>query len=191
MADIGTMKSAFGRKYLYLNPDPFKGPAAWRLTNIPATGQPIPDAGQLKDIFTVLPIDKASAGSVVNLFFNIEGLGDRRDVSDDKNYLTRATSNFFRVPGLPRANRFGISKLNGVDPINTQVQDDLGIVWFDMKDLPPLESISRNRKYNLTSVSFRYNNRSVDKLTASEPLYSTTVGDTATVTFDLRNLPDA
>ena len=81
--------------------------------------------------------------------------------------------------------------LIGEDPIKTAVVDSTGVVYFDITNLPNLESLGRKTKYNIRSSAFRYNSRSIDSLTASEPLYSQTTDETATVSFDISNLPDA
>ena len=192
MPELGTLETHFNRKYIYLNPDPFLGPSVWRLSNVPPTGSVDPDANKLKDIYTLLPINKTEAGTTTNLFFDIDALPTTREASNLKNYISTTLSTFLaQADVLPRRVNFGLVGLVGEDPIKTIVQDNTGIIYFDMSDLPNLEDVGRKTKYNIRSSSFRYNSRSIDSLTASEPLYSQTSDETATVSLDFGNLPDA
>ena len=192
MPNLGTLETYFNRKYIYLNPDPFLGPSAWRLSNALPTGSIDPDSNKLKDIYTLLPINKTEAGSTTNLFFDIDSLPTTREVSRLKDYISTTLSTFLaQADILPRRTGFGLMNLIGEDPIKTAVVDNTGVVYFDITDLPDLESLGRKTKYNIRSSAFRYNSRSIDSLTASEPLYSQTTDETATVSFDISNLPDA
>lgn len=192
MTSPGTLETHFGRRYIFLNPDPSEGPGAWRLTNIPGIGSVDPDSNNLKDIYTLLPIGKTEAGTTINLLFDIDSLPDTRSVVNRKDYFRTTLSTFLsQAFVLPRMSGFGLVNLQGVAPVKTQVSGDVGIVYFDISDLPNLEDISRSRKYNILSSSFRYNSRSIDSLTATDPLFSKTAGETATVSFDISNLPDA
>ena len=64
MANVGDVKTKFGRKYMFLNPDPLVGPGTWRL----AAGNNLPDGGGggsgYFDIDGVAPItvDQISTG---------------------------------------------------------------------------------------------------------------------------------
>ncbi len=192
MDNLGTLKTNFGRKYVYLNPDPFEGPPTWRLSNIPGQGGVSPEDGTLKDIYTVLPINKTEIGTSINLLFDISGLDDVRTAAHRPNYIRTILSTFLsHAHTLPRASRSGLKKLVGIDPIKTLVNGDIGVVYFDMSDLPSIEDVSRRRQFNISPGTFRYNNRSIDSLTATDPLYSQTAGETATVSIDFRNLPEA
>ena len=71
------------------------------------------------------------------------------------------------------------------------IVEDAGIVYFNMDGLPTLETVKRHRLYNISPSTFKYNSRSVDVLTADEPLQSITAMQTATVSIDFRNLPEA
>ena len=190
MPDIGELKPNFSRTYIYGNPNPYSGPGAWRLTNLPGTVAP--DADTLKDIFTVLPINKTWNGTNVNLFFDIENLGTTKAVSVDKSFLHRMLNGWKQADNPPeRVLRSGLKDLVGIDPINANVDAGIGTIWFDISNLPSAMTTFRSgRRYRFTTMSFSYNSRSVDTLTASAPLESQTSGDTATITFDLRTLPD-
>ena len=188
---LGTVKTKFSRAYVYLNPDPFTGPNTWRLSNIIPIGQPEPEGG-IDDIFTLLPIDKTEIGTTTNLFFNIAGLPTTEKASKNKSYLTDTINNFVRhLDNIPKRAGFSLSGLQGIDPVETRIQDTTGVIYLDLTNLPTLEDVRRHRLYNITPSTFKYNSRSVDVLTATEPVQSVTDSGTATVSLDFRNLPEA
>ena len=189
---LGTLKSKFSRTYIRLNPDPYLGPDTWRLSNVPAINNIGPEDNTLKDIYTVLPINKTEVGSTTNLFFDIANLPTRDEASSRKDYFRSLLGTFFtQVDMLPRRIGFSLTTLKGVDPIKTVVNDDTGVVYFDMADLPTLDAVRRNPKYYISTSTFKYNSRSVDVLTADAPLEAVTADQTATVSLDFRNLPEA
>ena len=186
---MNNLRGRFNRTYVRINPDPFLGPYTWRLSNIPSTD--FDTIGAIEDIYAVLPIDKTETNNIVNLFFNI---ADLPDVYSGAAYMPDFDE-LFSGPRSPRESAFGIDQLASEAPIKTTVnrEYDIGVIWFDLTDLPNLMTLPTrsNRKFKLTQASFRYNNRSVDSLTASAPLFAQTDGDKATVTFDYRTLPEA
>lgn len=191
MANVGEYIDKFSRTYLHLNPDPFTGPGTWRLSNIPSTDGPDASGG-LKDIYTLLPIGKTEAGTTTNLFFNIEGLPTINSVTTRKNYIASVLGTFTSsIANLPKNSTFSLQGLNGISPIETMIVEDAGIVYFNMDGLPTLDTVKRHRLYNISPSTFKYNSRSVDVLTADEPLQSITAMQTATVSIDFRNLPEA
>lgn len=191
MAELGTIKTEFNRAYVYLNPDPYLGPNTWRLSNIVPIGELEPSGG-IKEIYTLLPIDKTDIGTTTNLFFNIAGLPTTRTVTTRKDYIASVLGTFTaEIPNLPKRSTFNLQGLNGIDPIQTLTVDDAGIVFFDMENLPTLDTVMKHRLYNISPSTFKYNSRSVDVLIADEPLQSTTAMQTATVSLDFRNLPEA
>ena len=192
MASLGTLKTSFRRTYIYLNPDPYAGPPVWRLSNIPGVATVDPDDGLLDNIYTLLPINKTEVGNTVNLFFDIQGLPAVNDVRNQKNYFTSVLTSFLsHTDELPKVYELGLKNLKGEDPIKTIVENDVGIVYFNMSDLPTLEVYRSNRRYYLSSRTFKYNSRSVDALTATEPLESQTAAQIATVSIDFSTLPEA
>lgn len=191
MAQLGTVKSNFNRAYVYLNPDPFTGPPTWRLSNTIPIGQP-DAAGGIEEIFTLLPIDKTEIGTTTNLFFNIVGLPTTEEASRNKSYLSSTINTFLdNIDGLTKRVGFSLSGLQGIDPVETRIQDTTGVVYLDLTNLPTLEDVRRHRMYNITPSTLKYNSRSVDVLTATEPVQSVTDSGTATVSLDFRNLPEA
>jgi len=192
MPELGTIKTQFNRAYVYLNPDEFTGPSSWRLSSLPPTTSIDPEGNNLKDIYTLLPISKKVAGTTTNLLFDIISLPTTENVSTKKDYFTSVLSTFLaETDVLPKMANFTISGLKGVDPIKTIVYENVGIVYFDMSDLPTLKDVSRYKKYNISTSTFKYNSRSVDVLTATEPLETQLADQTATVSIDFRNLPEA
>jgi len=192
MPDLGSIKTQFNRAYIYLNPKESTGPSAWRLSNLQPINSLNPEGNNLKDIYALLPINKKEGVSTTNLFFDIVSLPTTNNVSTKKNYLTSVLSTFLaNVDDLPRLANFSIVGLKGVDPIKTIVNQNVGIVYFDMSDLPTLKDVSRFKKYNISTSTFKYNSRSVDVLTATEPLETQLANQTATVSIDFRNLPEA
>ena len=190
MDNLGTIKTEFNRAYIYLNPDPFTGPPTWRLSNVVPGGSSA--QGGLKDIYTLLPIDKTEAGTTTNLFFNIAGLPTTRTVTTREDYFGSIIGTFLsKADLLPRRTNFSLNGLKGIDPIKTVVKDGTGIVYFDVSDLPSLEDARRHRAYNISPSTFKYNSRSVDVLTADDPIQAVTASQTATVSIDFRNLPEA
>ena len=191
MERLGTVKTEFNRAYVYLNPDPFTGPPTWRLSNVVPIGEAEAEGG-IEDIFTLLPIDKTEVGTTTNLFFNIAGLPTTGEASTNKSYLTSTISNFLQhVDAIPKRIGFNLSALQSINPVETRIQDTTGVIYVDFTNLPTLEDVRRHRLYNITPSTFKYNSRSVDVLTATEPVQSVTDSGTATVSLDFRNLPEA
>ena len=191
MAELGTVKTEFNRAYVYLNPDPYAGPNTWRLSNVVPIDGPGPEGG-LKEVYTLLPIDKTDIGTTTNLFFNIAGLPDTRSASTRSDYISHILGTFTaELPALPKRSTFNLKGVVGVPPIQTVIADDAAIVYFDVNNLPTLETVRSHRLYNISPSTLKYNSRSVDVLTADVPLESVTANGTATVSLDFRNLPEA
>ena len=191
MAELGQVESKFNRAYIYLNPAPFEGPNTWRLSNIPPIDGAGPSGG-INEVYTLLPIDKTDIGTTTNLFFNIAGLPDTRNVSTRSDYISHILGTFSaEIPSLPKRTTFNLNGIQGIDPIQSIVVEDAAIVFFDVDNLPTLDTVIRHRLYNISPSTLKYNSRSVDVLTADEPLESVTADGTATVSLDFRNLPEA
>ena len=191
---LGSLRARFNRTYVCINPDPYSGPHTWRLSNIPTGGEG-EDPGSLEGIFAFLPIVETEEDNIVNLSFNIVDLPDvvnlHEEEPDDAYITVFDPSSLKRLP----SNRsfFGINQLDAVKPVYTTYYPDVDIatLFFNMFELPDLMDLPAKRRFELTKSTFRYNNRSVDSLTASAPMFAQTVDDTATVTFDVRTLPEA
>ena len=173
-----------GRTYIHINPDIYKGPWTWRLSNIAATAE---DTDDITSIFTVLPIDdEQSSPGIFNLFFNIDALPDvnvaRRSVVPYTEAQKKVAQSYLSTRTL-----FGLKSVEGILPIKTtEVGTDVGI-YFDIQSLPTLES-ARN-KFNIKA--FNYNSKSIDNLTADKPIYVSSGSDSAIVSFDIRQLDPA
>ena len=146
----------------------------------------------IRDSFTLLPIAKTESGNNVDLYFDIASLPDSRSVQNRPDYITSVLSKFLSfADNLPMYYSVGLKAVKGEDPIKTVMQGESAVVYFDMTDLPTLEDVRRKRRFYLSSRTFKYNSRSVDALTATKPLESQTVAQTATVSIDFSTLPEA
>lgn len=76
MPDVGDVESKFGRRYMFLNPNPALGPGTWRLS-MPETYPP-DGGGGIVDIDGELPIvvDTDFTGATT-VSMDIEQLDDR------------------------------------------------------------------------------------------------------------------
>jgi len=170
------------RKYVHHNPNEFNGPFTWRLSMMAAEVAPPDD---ITSIFTILPIDsKVAADGGMNLFFNIDGLGDTRDTNRLGGKLAaRALLNY---PGLGKRSMFGIKSIEGVAPVQTDERGSDVAIYFDINSLTDYPA----RKRGFFDIQVKdYNSRSIDKLTADKPLFANGVtSDDVVVTFDITSL---
>ena len=192
MPAIGTLKDNFSRKYIYLNPDVLKGPGAWRLTNIPSFDDDT-ILNTIENLYAVAPIVNTQTGQTANLSFSISGVPDI-DAPRSTRQLGPAVSAQLRSGNLvptPYSSLFDLSSIRGVDPVKTNQVDSNAFVFFDMTDIPQLESARDKRRMGVSLGVFGYNSRSVTAITAAAPLKAVTAADIATVSFDLTTLPAA
>ena len=177
----GLYRDKFSRRYVYVNPDVYRGPWTWRLSNLQASASPSDD---LLSIFTVLPIDdEQTAPGVYRLFFNIEDLPDIR--SSTRTVARGRAASSYLTPKPVK----GLTAVQGIAPIATgKVGDDVAI-YFDIASLNPLVT-KQGRKFNVEG--FNYNSKSIDNLSADKPLYVSSAGaTTAIVSFDISQLDHA
>ena len=73
MTSIGTLKSEFNRTYVYLNPNIYTGPPAWRLSNIPGINDRDTD-DTIQNLYTLAPITHTENGNAVELKFDISAI---------------------------------------------------------------------------------------------------------------------
>ena len=94
------------------------------------------------------------------------------------------------APFKSKQKLFDLETITGIAPVNAAQYGLDATIWFNMLDLPPLEDARSKRR---VKVLFKplYNKRSVDALTADAPLAVDTVDGEATVSFDIKSLPDA
>ena len=80
MPEVGDVETKFGRKYMFLNPDPTLGPGAWRLSQpdgYPGSGTG--GGGGIQDIDGIAPIvaDQDVSGST-EISMDITKLNNRK-----------------------------------------------------------------------------------------------------------------
>lgn len=190
MASLGTLASKFSRTYIYLNPDPYLGPSTWRLSNIPG----INDGGiddEIENLYTVAPITHTQLGDAVELKFDISAIA--RDVNQARNTYTNdyAVHNLLNyAPFKSNYQLFDLEKVTAVRPVMSRTQNKDVSIWFNIDSLEPLD-IARSKRRMKTTFRLSYNSRSVNALTAVEPLQADTVLGQATVSFDIKSLPEA
>ena len=190
MTSIGTLASQFSRTYIYLNPDPTQGPPVWRLSNIPG----INDGGvddDIENLYTIAPITHTQLGDAVELKFDISAIA--RDVNQARQTVTTeyAVHNLLNyAPFKSNYKLFDLERITAVKPVMSRTQNKDVTIWFNINSLEPLEDTRRKRRMK-TTFRLSYNSRSVNALTAVEPLQAETVLGQATVSFDIKSLPEA
>ena len=194
MANVGEYIDEFSRKYLYLNPDPLKGPDTWRLTNIPAYGESgLP--GKIENLYAIPPIINTQIGNQANLSFVIEAIPDIHAARSIRTTtLETAIGNLLRRDDLiPIAGDalLDVETINGVAPVLTNQIDTDAYIWFNIDALPNIDVARDSRRIGVTLGAFGYNSRSVTSITATAPLQTVSAAGIATVSFDITTLPDA
>lgn len=188
---VGTLKYNFSRTYVYLNPDPIKGPPTWRLSNIPAVDDQI---DCIENLWTIPPIINEQAGDMAVLKFSIEDIPQDHTAARSISGLTpyEVAGKVLEVKPLQEGLDCILEDVEGTDPVQTR-QDGLDItMWFDITSLDSVDTARAKReRMRVTLGHFAYNNRSVTSLLAEAPLFANTVDKTSTVSFDITTLPDA
>ena len=191
MTSIGSLKSKNNRTYVYLNPNIYTGPSAWRLSNIPGINdRDIDDT--IQNLYTIAPISHTENGNSVELKFDISAID--KDVFDPgrASYSTyQAVNNLINYAEFKNKNSlFDLQAIVGVEPVEARVANSDAVVWFNLLDLENIDNVRSDRRMKLT-FRLPYNSRSVNALTAVAPLYSETTLGQATVSFDIKSLPEA
>ena len=133
MTTIGTLASQFNRTYIYLNPDPLKGPSTWRLSNIPG----INDGGvddDIENLYTLAPITHTQLGDAVELNFDISAIA--RDVNQARQTFTASTAvyNAFNYAPFKSSNQlFDLERITAVKPVMSMTQDKDVSIWLFFK----------------------------------------------------------
>lgn len=185
----GTLTEKFNRTYIYLNPDPYRGPFTQRLSNIPSTDAP---TGYVDNLYTFAPIQHTDGAGTANLFFSIENIGlDASDPDAPPFTIEYAAQNALKYAPFKEVSKYsGIKDIKGVAPVHDARQDNDVALWFSIDDLPNVDS-ARDKRRIFVNLNLPYNIRSIQTLTATAPLNVRTVSENATVTFDITTLPDA
>ena len=131
-------------------------------------------------------------GNIANLYFDISAIAqDVMDVSRPTFTAQEAVRNLLQyAPYKSKQKLFDLETITGIAPVNAAQLGLDATIWFNMLNLPPLEETRAKRR---VKVLFKplYNKRSVDALTAEAPLAVETTDGEATVSFDIKSLPDA
>ena len=193
MAAVGDLTQKFSRTYVYLNPDPLKGPSTWRLSNIPGIDDSTTD-NIVENIFTIPPITHTQIGGAVNLKFDISAIGTsvfgapRNKVSKDAIAYNLANYAPYKQSGV----LFDLETITAQAPVKSYTTPDGADVTisFDISSLPTIESARAKRRMKVEFKAL-YNSRSVTSLSAEAPLFAAVAGGLATVSFDISTLPEA
>ena len=187
----GTVKHEYGKNWIYLNPNPAKGPFAWNVASIPD-----PDDSniidEIQNLYTVPPIMNTQIGQTANLYFSIEDCKARNEPDSTSRTLRSNIGLLLDGGDLPPTSRnglFDITDITGEKPVMSQQNDQDAYLWFDISGLDPVDIDRRDRRR--FKVKAGYNSRSVTSLTADNPLFVDAVDGLATVSFDITTLPDA
>ena len=174
------------RRYVNYNPNEFNGPFTWRLSMMPTF---IEDPDDITTIHTLLPIDSnTNLDGSMNLYFNIWDLEDVYDTARKASGKFAAQS-LLNLPGLGKRSMFGLKSITGVLPVDTLQRGTDVAIFFNIDALPHLETKSKGY---FTVKANDYNSKSIDKLSADKPLFTTDGGtDDVIVTFDISSLDPA
>jgi len=193
MAAVGDLLSKFSRTYVYLNPDPTRGPNTWRLSNIPGVDDSTTD-NIVENIFTIPPITHTQLGGAVNLKFDINAIGagafgaPRQQVSKEAIAYNLANYAPYKQEGV----LFDLEIISARAPVKSYTTPDGADVTisFDISSLQPIDATRSKRRMKVEFKAL-YNSRSVTSLSAEAPLFADTAGGLATVSFDISTLPEA
>ena len=188
MPSPGAITQKFNRQYVYLNPDASKGPYTQRLSNIVPIGTEI---GTLENLYGIAPIISTQSETAAHLTFDISEIG--KDIWDPASTFTQqyAARNILQYAPFKSERGFrDVSTVKGTPPIDSAQSGADAVVWFDIADLPNIETARSPRKMKVF-LNLPYNSRSITAITASAPLQVDTVAEIANVSFDITSLPPA
>ncbi len=180
MADpLGTVKQEFGKYWVYVNPNIFKGPNTWDVANIPFS----PD-GCVNSVSAVLPISAEQNYAGVNLQFSIVRLSN---IPSSFSSRSLALSNLLDNSPKPHPRTVCIADVTGTLPVKSVNERDKVALYFSIKELPTMSDYPDWE----TDGGLPYNEtRNLNGITGDEPLVSELVGDTVNVSFNINSLPD-
>lgn len=190
MALIGDLQTKFNRTYIYLNPNPITGPSEWRLSNIPGINDAdIEDA--IQNLYTIPPIVHTESGNAVELRFDISAID--KNINQSRQTYTNDYAVYNLLKYAPFKNNqqlFDLETITAIKPVMSRTLDKDCTVWFNINNLEPVDN-TRQKQRLKTTFRLSYNSRSVNALTAVAPLQADTVLGQATVSFDIKSLPEA
>ena len=175
------------RTYIYLNPEPFRGPYTQRLSNIPAVGEPI---SAIENLYTFAPMAHTENATTANLYFDIEGIPDYARTRPQIG-IERIVDNTLKYAPFKSNVAFsGLETITGVKPVYAaQIGTDAAL-WFEIEELGNIDDPRDVRRMNI-KLNLPYNSKSIESLSASAPVQVFTDAGDATVSLDFTLLPDA
>ena len=188
MPSPGAITQKFNRQYVYLNPDPYKGPYTQRLSNIVPIGAEI---GSLENLYAIAPLVSTQSDTTAHLTFDISEVG--KDIWDPAAAFTQkyAAKNILEYAPFKSERGFrDVSTIRSTPPIDSSQSGADAVVWLDIASLPNIETARSSRKMKVF-LNLPYNSRSITAITASAPLQVDTVAEIANVSFDITSLPPA
>lgn len=188
MPSPGEITQKFNRQYIYLNPDPFRGPYTQRLSNIVPIGS---EVGDLENLYAIAPLVSTQTDTTAHLTFDINQVTN--DIwAPDALYTQRyAAQNIIEYAPYKSVRAFrNVSNVTSTPPIDSNQTGADAVIWLDIASLPNIETVRTQRKMKVF-LNLPYNSRSIDAITASAPLQVDTVADIANVSFDITSLPPA
>ena len=188
MAHQGELKQNFGRTYIYLNPDISKGPYTYRLSNVPTEIDP---PALIENIYTIPPIAHTETTTTANLYFSIEDIAKWAYEARSEFGVTYAAKNLIDYAPYPSQTAItDLETVKAVKPVEALQQEEDVVIWFDISDLPDIET-ARDKQRMQVTLNLPYNSRSITSLTAANPLFVSQQDGDATVSFSITSLPDA
>ena len=188
MPSPGAITQKFNRQYVYLNPDPYKGPYTQRLSNITPIGAP---AGALENLYGLAPIVSTQTDTNAHLTFDISEVAN--DIWAPATVFKQeyAAKNILDYAPFKSERGFrDVKNVTSVPPVASSQSGADAVVWFDISELPNIETVRSPRKMKVF-LNLPYNSRSITAITASAPLKVDTVAEIANVSFDITSLPPA
>lgn len=184
----GEITNKFNRTYIYLNPDPLRGPFVERLSNLVPVGL-IP--GTIHNLYAIPPIVSTKTSTTAHLTFSIKAIPkwiyEPASAKSQKEIANNLINHSLFKSEVGIRN---VSQITATPPVSsTQIGSD-ATVYFNITQLPDIDS-PRTKRGMKVVLNLPYNSRSITAITASAPLEAITTGNVANVSFDITSLPSA
>ena len=184
-AELGTVKTVFGRKYMYTDPQFIQGLPIWRDVNIALPPDDVKKIGAVLPITATLNENQTST----NLNFNIEGLPEITGAKGTATLLQSAVNAWAAGDGDAAPE---LIIINTVLPVRKYQTDSVNVLYFDISSLDYMPLVSQEykngRKVKVKTNSYNRSRSAGPSLTATAPMVEDTLGSSATVSFDISDL---
>lgn len=188
MPSPGAITQKFNRQYVYLNPDPFKGPYTQRLSNIVPIGSKL-DA--IENLYGIAPIVSTQTDTNAHLTFDISDVAKDIWAPETTYSQEYVAHNMLQYAPFKSERGFrNLTNVTSVPPVDSNQTGRDAVLWFNISELPNIEDARSPRKMKVF-LNLPYNSRSITAITASAPLKVDTVAEIANVSFDITSLPPA